>query len=70
MSNSGDWQPLEPPLRAAELTDTALIAALPDTGVTAAPRLAAEASRRRRTVAREAMPATDRRFWRPGQPGG
>jgi HEAT repeat protein len=35
------------PPRAAELSDAALIAALPDAGVTAAPRLAAEASRRR-----------------------
>jgi len=39
--------PAQPPLRATELTDSALIAALPDAGVTAAPRLAAEASRRR-----------------------
>jgi HEAT repeat protein len=38
--------PAQPPLRAGELTDAALIAALPDAGVTAAPRLAAEASRR------------------------
>jgi hypothetical protein len=37
----------QPPLRAGELTDAALITALPDAGVTAAPRLAAEASRRR-----------------------
>jgi hypothetical protein len=46
MSNS-EGSRVQPPLRAAELTDAALIAALPDAGVTAAPRLAAEASRRR-----------------------
>jgi hypothetical protein len=42
-----EGSPAQPPLRAAELTDAALIAAIPDAGVTAAPRLAAEASRRR-----------------------
>jgi HEAT repeat protein len=39
--------PAQPPLRATELTDAALIAALRDAGVSAAPRLAAEASSRR-----------------------
>jgi len=43
--------PAQPPVRAVELTDAALIAAIPDAGVTAAPRLAAEASRRRLTGA-------------------
>jgi HEAT repeat protein len=41
----GSWA--QPPLRAGELTDAELIAALTDAGLTAAPRLAAEASRRR-----------------------
>ena len=41
-----EGSPTQPPLRAAELTDAALIAALPYATVTA-PRLAAEASRRR-----------------------
>jgi HEAT repeat protein len=39
--------PAQPPVRAVELTDAALITAIPDAGVTAAPGLAAEASRRR-----------------------
>jgi HEAT repeat protein len=54
--------PAQPPLRAAELTDAALIAALPDAGVTAAPRLAAEASRRRLTGAVPSLEKLRRRL--------
>jgi HEAT repeats len=52
--HSGCEKPL---LRAAELDDTALVAALPDAGLTSAPSLAAEAARRRLA---EAVPALDR----------
>jgi HEAT repeats len=47
----------QPPMRAAELADAALIAALPDAGLAAAPSLAAEAGRRRLVGA---IPALDR----------
>jgi HEAT repeat protein len=42
-----DGSRAQPLPRAAEFTDAALIAAIPDAGLTAAPRLAAEASHRR-----------------------
>lgn len=47
----------EPPIRAAELTDAALIAALPHAGMVTAPSLAAEAARR---CLAEAVPALER----------
>jgi HEAT repeat protein len=48
---------VEPPVRAAELTDAALIAALPCAGVAMGPGLAAEAARRRLG---EAVPALEK----------
>ena len=56
-----EGSPAQPPLRAGELTDAALIAALPDAGVTAAPRLAAEAARRRLVGA---VPSLEKLCWR------
>jgi hypothetical protein len=52
-----DSRSAEPPVRAAELADAALIAALPDAGLATAPSLAAEAGRRRLV---EAIPALER----------
>jgi hypothetical protein len=52
----------EPPLDAAKLTDAALIAALPNAGLSAAPSLAAEAARRRLAGAVSSLERLCRRF--------
>jgi len=52
-----DSRGAQPPLRAAELADASLIAALPDAGLATAPSLAVEAGRRRLVGA---IPALDR----------